>query len=218
MSSAYETAVSVFSQLANLFFWPVAVSLAFLFVWSVADLGRLLYQAWSRRRSPKTDIAGLAEVLRTHDRRRETAALSPSLRRFAGLVRTRAEMFDDDDLDLWLEEALQSEELAITAQLDRSRAFVRLGPMLGLAGTIIPLGPALQSLLGGEMGAMVNHLVVGFGAVVCGLVLSGVAYAVTLVRERWARIDLKEMENYCELVMRARRRAATKERVAHARV
>jgi biopolymer transport protein ExbB/TolQ len=91
--------------------------------------------------------------------------------------------------------------------------------MLGLAGTIIPLGPALQSLLGGDMASMVNHLVVGFGAVVCGLVLSGAAYGITLVRERWARVDLKEMENLCELVMRVRRpQAVERMEVAHARV
>jgi biopolymer transport protein ExbB/TolQ len=50
---------------------------------------------------------------------------------------------------------------------------------------------------------MVSHLVVGFGAVVVGLMLSGVAYFITLVRERWTRVELKEMENLCELVMRA---------------
>ena len=75
--------------------------------------------------------------------------------------------------------------------------------MLGLAGTIIPLGPALQSLLTGDVAGMVGHLVVGFGAVVCGLMMSGVAYIITLVRERWSRVELKEMENLCELVMRA---------------
>ena len=76
--------------------------------------------------------------------------------------------------------------------------------MLGLAGTIIPLGPALQSLLGGDMAGMVSHLVVGFGAVVCGLAMSGIAYVVTLVREHWARLDPKEMENLCELLHTSR--------------
>jgi biopolymer transport protein ExbB/TolQ len=46
---------------------------------------------------------------------------------------------------------------------------------------------------------------VGFGAVVCGLVMSGVAYFITLVRERWTRVELKEMENLCELTLRALR-------------
>jgi biopolymer transport protein ExbB/TolQ len=63
----------------------------------------------------------------------------------------------------------------------------------------------LQSLLGGDLAGMVNHLVIGFGAVVCGLMMSGLSYAITLVRERWARVELKEMENLCELVLRARR-------------
>ncbi|MGC4083060.1 MAG: MotA/TolQ/ExbB proton channel family protein [Vicinamibacterales bacterium] len=78
--------------------------------------------------------------------------------------------------NLWLDEALRREEIEMTTRLDRSRAFIRIGPMLGLAGTIIPLGPALQALLGGDIATMIDHLVVGFGAVVCGLVLSGVAY------------------------------------------
>ena len=106
--------------------------------------------------------------------------------------------------DLWLEEKLQEEELAIANRLDRTRAMVRLGPMLGLAGTIIPLGPALQSLLTGQMTEMANHLVIGFGAVVSGLVLSGIAYVITLFRERWARVDVKEMENLAELLLRAK--------------
>jgi biopolymer transport protein ExbB/TolQ len=116
-----------------------------------------------------------------------------------------------ENLDLWLEETLQREEIEVMARLDRSRALVRLGPMLGLAGTIIPLGPALQSLLGGDMAGMVNHLVVGFGAVVCGLVMSGLAYVITLIRERWARLDLKEMENLCELLLRALNKSERRE-------
>lgn len=57
-------------------------------------------------------------------------------------------------MDIWLEETLQQEEIEVTSRLDRSRALVRIGPMLGLAGTIIPLGPALQALLGGDMAAI----------------------------------------------------------------
>ena len=61
----------------------------------------------------------------------------------------------------------------------------------------------VERLFDGEVVAMVNHLVIGFGAVVCGLMLSGIAYLVTLVRERWTRVELKDMENLCELLLRA---------------
>lgn len=222
MTNAYSFAVTLFYQLANLFFWPVAVALIFLFVWALADLGRLFYQIWRRGRDPKTDLIALAKsVLRSSKRGAGTdfagAPMSPALRRFWSKVSHRLDALEGDEhTDLWLEEVLEQEEIAITSALDRSRAMVRIGPMLGLAGTIIPLGPALQALLGGDMATMVSHLVVGFGAVVCGLVLSGIAYGITLVRERWARVDLKEMENLCELVMRSRKAAAPEPQ--HARV
>jgi biopolymer transport protein ExbB/TolQ len=51
--------------------------------------------------------------------------------------------------------------------------------------------------------------VIGFGAVVCGLMMSGIAYVITLVRERWSRVELKEMENLCELILRAMRKGRT---------
>ncbi|MBL8207828.1 MAG: MotA/TolQ/ExbB proton channel family protein [Blastocatellia bacterium] len=206
----YESVVKLFYQLANAFFWPVAIALLLLFAYSLLDLGRLLYAAVKRQRAPRTDLMALAQTL-AHRLERNAAsrnllegiALSPALQRFWTRVEERLQVLASSaDLDLWLDETLRREELERTTELDRSRAFVRIGPMLGLAGTIIPLGPALQSLLGGDMAGMVNHLVVGFGAVVCGLVLSGVAYYVTLVRERWARVELKEMEDLCELLMR----------------
>jgi len=209
MSNLYQTTVSLFYQLANAFFWPVAIALLALFVITLADLGSVLFTWLRRGREARTDLPAVARALVLRERisgALDDVVLSPSLRRFWGKVESRLrETGMDEHVDLWLEEVLQQEEIAIAGRLDRTRLFVRIGPMLGLAGTIIPLGPALQSLLGGDMAGMVNHLVVGFGAVVCGLVMSGVSYFITLVRERWTRVELKEMENLCELVMRALR-------------
>jgi biopolymer transport protein ExbB/TolQ len=212
MNHLYESVVQLFYQLANAFFWPVAVALLVLFAWSLFDLGTLFYAMWRRRCEQRTDLKSLAlalarrvDSLGQHPARGalEGVALAPSLARFWRRVEGRLrEVESAEDLDLWLDETLRREENEAASRLDRSRAFVRLGPMLGLAGTIIPLGPALRSLLSGDMAGMVNHLVVGFGAVVCGLVLSGVAYFITLVRERWARAEIKEMEDLCELLMR----------------
>lgn len=209
MTAPYEFTVNFFYQLANLFFWPIAIALVVLLCTTLADLGGLAFRAWRRRREPRTDLPGVERALaamKTPVDALDTVALSPALRRFWSKVEARIEQAGSStNVDLWLEEVLQREEIDTASRLDRTRLFVRIGPMLGLSGTIIPLGPALHSLLGGDMAGMVNHLVIGFGAVVCGLVLSGISYFITLVRERWTRIELKEMENLCELVMRALR-------------
>jgi biopolymer transport protein ExbB/TolQ len=210
MDRAYQAVVQLFYQLANAFFWPVAIALIVLFVYAMVDLGRLWFTMWRRRRQGTADARLVADALvarlaaaegSLHDV--HATSIPPSVGRFWQHVERRLmNERSTDDIDLWLDAALRTEEVDVATHLDRSRALVRIGPMLGLAGTIIPLGPALQALLGGDMPGMVNHLVVGFGAVVCGLMLSGVAYYITLVRERWARVELKELEDLCELVMR----------------
>lgn len=214
MTNLYGGATQVFYQISNAFFWPVAVALLVLFALALVDIGALLVQWRRKRREAPTDLSAVAVALamdlRTAGGRRDVlanVAMSPSLARFWGRVQARLRAVESsENLDVWLEETLQQEEIDVASRLDRSRALVRLGPMLGLAGTIIPLGPALQSLLTGDVAGMVSHLVIGFGAVVCGLMMSGLAYVITLVRERWSRVELKEMENLCELILRALRK------------
>jgi biopolymer transport protein ExbB/TolQ len=214
----YEFTTRLFFQLANAFFWPVAIALLVLLAVSILDLGALIVQARRRARQPRTDLEAVARALLSGFRKASSAdalaglPISPTLERFWRRVHRHLDT-SSEHLDLWLEEALQQEEITTTSRLDTSRALIRIGPMLGLAGTIIPLGPALQSLLGGNMAEMVNHLVIGFGAVVVGLMMSGLAYVSTLVRERWTRADLKEMENLCEFVMRGLKSASPREAV-----
>ena len=209
MTELYRLTVNLFYQLANAFFWPVSIALLSLLAITLIDLGRMFFAFWQRRTQERSDLPAIARALAQTDSVQgalDNVTLSPSLRRFWTKLEARLnETGSEANVDLWLEEVLQQEEIAVAGRLDRSRLFVRIGPMLGLAGTIIPLGPALHSLLGGDMAGMVNHLVVGFGAVVCGLAMSAVSYFITLVRERWTRVELKEMENLCELVLRALR-------------
>lgn len=208
MGSLYNAATQLFYQLSLLFFWPVVVALLVLLAVSLYDLGRLMVEAYRRRRRPVTDLAGVAVALSLGMSNRQHSlsgvSMSPALARFWNRVDAHLDAVGSrTHMDVWLEEALQHEEASAAGRLDRTRALVRLGPMLGLAGTIIPLGPALRALLDGNLPDMVNHLVVGFGAVVCGLVLSGIAYLTSLVRERWARRDLQDIQHVCELLLRA---------------
>jgi len=127
-------------------------------------------------------------------------ALSPSLRRFWGKVGGAAEGNRiGRQRRLWLEEVLQQEEIDVAGRLDRTRLFVRIGPMLGLAGTIILLGRSTVAA-GGRYGRRVNHLWWASAPWYAGLVMSGVSYFITLVRERWTRVELKRWRtcaNWC---------------------
>lgn len=215
-----DSVVWLFGEIANAFHWPVAGALIVLLAYAVFDLGAVAMEAWQRRQTvaPEVDVlAGAVEHLVVQGRHDDALnRVPPAVGRFWQRIEKRlAHGQDVANADLWMDEAVRREELTLGQRLDRGRAIVRLGPMLGLAGTIIPLGPALQSLFGGDMASMINHLVFGFGAVVCGLVASGVAYVLTLLRERWARVDLKAIEDLAELSMRALPRRMEGERRAN---
>jgi biopolymer transport protein ExbB/TolQ len=95
-----------------------------------------------------------------------------------------------EELAIHLEQALQQAEARGLQQLDAVRFAVRLGPALGLMGTLIPMGIALSGLAQGNMPEMAHSMVNAFTATVIGLACSVLAFLLALVREHWLRHDL----------------------------
>jgi biopolymer transport protein ExbB/TolQ len=79
-------------------------------------------------------------------------------------------------------------------RLERTRILVRMGPALGLMGTLIPLSPALAGLANGDVQRLTDDLRVAFSVTVAGLLVGAVAYAVSLVRNRIYDQDYSDVE------------------------
>lgn len=90
--------------------------------------------------------------------------------------------------------ALDVAQIDVERRLDRLLLGIRLGPVLGLAGTLIPLGPTLLSLTTWDLGGLSTHLVVAFNATIVGLLVGGLCYTVHLIRRQWYRTDLADLE------------------------
>ena len=69
-------------------------------------------------------------------------------------------------------------------------------------GTLIPMGISLSSLAQGDMAKMAGSMVTAFTTVVVGLGCSVAAYLMSLVKEKWVRADMREMEFMTELALR----------------
>jgi biopolymer transport protein ExbB/TolQ len=108
------------------------------------------------------------------------------------------------DLDILLERLLQRHELKLVKSLDKIRFAIRVGPALGLMGTLIPMGISLSSLAQGDLPKMAGSMVTAFTTVVVGLACSVAAYLMSLVKEKWVRADMREMEYATELALRNR--------------
>lgn len=85
------------------------------------------------------------------------------------------------------------EALAL-ARLEFPRIATRVAPMLGLAATMIPMGPALKALGDGELGDVSRSLMVAFSAVILALIAAALGYWVVSVRRRWYASDLLTLE------------------------
>lgn len=79
-------------------------------------------------------------------------------------------------------------------RLERTRILVRMGPALGLMGTLIPLSPALAALANGNIQRLTEDLRVAFSVTVVGLLIGMVAFAVSLVRDRLYAQDYSDVE------------------------
>ncbi|MFM7287293.1 MAG: MotA/TolQ/ExbB proton channel family protein [Cyanobium sp.] len=85
-------------------------------------------------------------------------------------------------------------EVAADLDLAPSRTLTRLGPLLGLMGTLIPLGPALLGLASGDVKSLVQNVQVAFATTVVGLVAGAIGFVVTQARQRWHAEDLMLLE------------------------
>lgn len=79
-------------------------------------------------------------------------------------------------------------------RLERTRILVRMGPALGLMGTLIPLSPALAALAEGDVQRLTDDLRVAFSVTVVGLLIGMVAFIVSLVRDRLYAQDYSDVE------------------------
>ncbi|MEQ8159746.1 MAG: MotA/TolQ/ExbB proton channel family protein [Smithellaceae bacterium] len=165
---------------SSVLLYPVVVALVLLIFWVLLSFGGFLREWIDRRRNHFSPLINYLIVLQEAFR---TAS-------------------DQRHLDITAERILQAEELKLVKSLDRIRFVIRTGPALGLMGTLIPMGISLSSLAQGDMPKMAGSMVTAFTTVVVGLACSVIAYLMALVKEKWVRADMRELECATELLLR----------------
>lgn len=91
------------------------------------------------------------------------------------------------------EDSLEELELRIVRQIEPVRLLSRLSPMLGLIATMIPLGPALQSVAAGQGQQALAVFSGAFSGVVLALAAASIGLVVYSVRRRWLLAELLEV-------------------------
>lgn len=104
-----------------------------------------------------------------------------------------------------VERLLADFEIAADKDLAVSKTLTKMGPMLGLMGTLIPMGPALVGLSTGDISSMAYNMQVAFATTVVGLFASAIGFITQQVKQRWYLQDMINLEFLTEMIKENRK-------------
>jgi len=110
------------------------------------------------------------------------------------------QVLDARDTPAQVQRLLANFEIAADKDLAISKTLTKLGPILGLMGTLIPMGPALAGLASGDIASMAYNMQIAFATTVVGLVAGAVGFLTQQVKQRWYLQDMTNLEFIAELL------------------
>ncbi len=168
--------------LSDAMFWlsngllvPVIVGLLYLFIRSIILLGTL-FGTWLKHNKIKKSFA---PVMVDADNKTllQLQAEIDAINLPSGFIITAKRLFHATEAETSL---LVSEyELEADRKLSMAKILAKFGPILGLMGTLIPMGPALVGLATGDIASMAYNMQVAFATTVLGLFASAVGFVTT---------------------------------------
>ncbi|MDR1518482.1 MAG: MotA/TolQ/ExbB proton channel family protein [Dysgonamonadaceae bacterium] len=84
--------------------------------------------------------------------------------------------------------------------LSISRILAKMGPVLGLIGTLIAMSPALVGLSTGDISGMAYNMQVVFATTVVGLVVSAIGLVTLQYKQRWYAKDIYSLEYVARVI------------------
>ncbi len=95
-------------------------------------------------------------------------------------------------------ELISAEETRLIKKTNLTDILIRVGPSLGLLGTLIPLGPGLAALGTGDIATLAQSLTIAFDTTVSGLTIGALAYVVSKYKKQWYETELIDIETLAE--------------------
>ena len=187
---------------SNVLFWisngllvPVIVGLLYFFVNSILLLGIFFNQYLTHSKQTKL-LKKTLDSLRADDMEKlkvEAGKLPQS--NFTGFLCNIIEA----PSKAYSNRLIADYEVRADAELGKYKLLTKFGPILGLMGTLIPMGPALAGLATGDVASMAYNMQIAFATTVVGLFVGAIGYVLLQIKQRWFVADLADLEFIADL-------------------
>lgn len=176
---------------------PVIVALILLFLRSLLLIGSFFGQYLAIRKSAAQIRKALTGITSENIDSVTTNLPKKSDMLVVSFVK---KMIESKDNYAEVKRLLAEFEIAADKELATCKMLSKLGPMLGLMGTLIPMGPALAGLASGDIESMARNMQVAFATTVTGLVAAAIGYVTQQVKQRWYLQDMTNLEYLSDIL------------------
>ncbi len=198
------------NTISDIMFWistgllvPVVVLLIALFFRALLLVGSFFGQYMAIRKTDKLIREQMEEL--TPDNVNELSDKLP-VKSTSLLVIYMRRILDAQASRAQVQRLLANFEIAADKDLATSKTLTKLGPILGLMGTLIPMGPALVGLSTGDIASMAYNMQVAFATTVIGLFAGAIGFLTQQVKQRWYLQDMTNLDFLAELLTEKRNR------------
>ena len=186
------------NYISDILFWistgllvPTVVLLVLFFVRALLLVGGFFGQLLARRKADAQMVEALDQL--TEENVEQLLDKLPSTG--LGIAAPFYHRLVAANSDAPLRERILAEfDIAADADQNLPRTLAKMGPVLGLMGTLIPMGPALVGLSSGDIASMAYNMQVAFATTVVGLVIGAIGTLTILVKNRWLAADASRLD------------------------
>ena len=185
---------------------PVLVILLVIVIITIIALGGVIAEYTSRRKVPVGTIRDLIYEINAAESQEKLKSVISNAKIPKSQKKVLTEIASSESLGDTSREALarklfEYEEEKTLSSLQKTDIITRIGPTLGLMGTLIPMGPGLAALGAGDINTLASSLTVAFNTTMVGIGSGALCYVIGKVRSGWYDSYLSDLDALIDAVL-----------------
>ena len=185
---------------------PVLIILLIIVIISIISLGGLIAEYTSRRKVPVGTVRDLIYEINAAGSVEDLKNIISNAKIPKSQRKVLTEIASSQSLGKTSREALarklyEFEEEKTMEKLQKTDIITRIGPTLGLMGTLIPMGPGLAALGAGDINTLASSLTVAFNTTIVGIGSGALCYVIGKIRASWYDRYLSDLDALIDSVL-----------------
>ena len=185
---------------------PVLIILLVIVIISIITLGGAIAEYTSRKKVPIGTIRDLIYEINAAEsvealKNVISRAQIPKAQKKALMEIASSSELGNDSREALARKLFEFEEEKTLSTLQKTDIITRIGPTLGLMGTLIPMGPGLAALGAGDINTLASSLTVAFNTTIVGIGSGALCYVLGKIRSGWYDRYLSDLDALIDAVL-----------------